>query len=109
MAYDEQLAERVKKLIKTEKKLEQKKMFGGIAFLVNGNMCCGIHGAEVILRVDPEKYAVLLAKPQVREFDMTGKPMKGWLILKNSAAAKPAELKRWVNEALSYALTLKKK
>jgi hypothetical protein len=109
MPYNEALAERVKKLIQTSKKLQEKKMFGGIAFLLNGNMCCGVHGDEVILRVDPEKYATLLTRDYVREFDLTGRPMKGWLLLNNKGAQKSTELKTWITEAVGYAETLKKK
>lgn len=109
MAYNETLAAQVKKLIQTNKKLQEKRMFGGIAFLLNGNMCCGVHGDEVILRVAPEKYPALLARAHVREFDMTGRPMKGWLLLNNKGARKSAELRFWVKEAVEFAETLKKK
>jgi TfoX/Sxy family transcriptional regulator of competence genes len=109
MAYNEALAGRIKKLIQTTRKLEEKKMFGGMAFLLNGNMCCGVHKDEVILRVDPEKYKTLLARANVREFDLTGRPMKGWLLLNSKGAQNSTELKSWIKEAVGFAETLKKK
>jgi hypothetical protein len=109
MAYNPALADRVKKLIQTKKKLQEKKMFGGIAFLLNGNMCCGVHGDEVILRVDPEKYEKLLARANIREFDLTGRPMKGWLLLNSKGARKSSDLKPWIKETVGFAETLKKK
>jgi TfoX/Sxy family transcriptional regulator of competence genes len=109
MAYNESLAQRLKALIETDRKLQEKKMFGGIAFLLNGNMCCGVHGDEVILRVDPEKYEMLLSRPNVREFDMTGRPIKGWLMLERAGWSKSKALGFWIEEAVGYAAGLKRK
>ncbi len=78
MAYDEKLAGRIRGLLAKRKAITEKKMFGGVAFLLNGNMCVGLHGVELIVRLDPKKTEEALAEPHTRIFDMTGRPMKGW-------------------------------
>ena len=79
MAYDEGLAHRVREVLRDLPGLVEKKMFGGIGFLVHGNMACGVNGDELIVRVGPEGYQEALARPHARPFDMTGRPMKGWV------------------------------
>src|SRR5258706_3045070 len=82
MAYDEKLAGRVRGLLAKRKAIAEKKMFGGVAFLLNGNMCVGLHGKELIVRLDPEETDRVLERPHTRIFDMTGRPMKGWILVK---------------------------
>ena len=79
MAYNLNLAERIRAEVKGMSVIE-KKMFGGVGFLLNGNMACGIIGEGLIVRVPPEKHADLLKRPHVKPFDFSGKPMKGWLV-----------------------------
>ncbi|MGH7562028.1 MAG: TfoX/Sxy family protein, partial [Gemmatimonadales bacterium] len=81
MAYDESLAARVRKTLGRRAGVTEKKMFGGLAFLLHGNMCVGIHKNELIVRLDPADTDTALARPQTRVFDLTGRPMKGWIMV----------------------------
>jgi hypothetical protein len=105
MAYDGKLAERIRTELGKMPFIE-KKMFGGVGFLVHGNMACGVHKNAMIVRVDPEKHAVLLKKPYARPFDITGRPMKGWLIVDPDGCRTAKQLSAWVNEGVGFALTL---
>ena len=80
MAYDLKLAERIRSKL-DELPFEEKKMFGGVGFLLNGNMACGVNKDNLVVRIDPEKQNTLLKKPHAKPFDLTGKPMKGWLVV----------------------------
>jgi TfoX/Sxy family transcriptional regulator of competence genes len=77
MAYDELLAVRMRAALGPLPNLVEKKMFGGVGFLINGNMACGVHKNNMIVRVGPAKYKEALARPHTRPFDMTGRPMSG--------------------------------
>ena len=84
MAYDETLAERVRELLADlvdPAEVREQRMFGGVAFMVRGNMCCGVHGSELIARLSPEDGESALGEPFVRPMDMTGRPMRGWLFV----------------------------
>jgi hypothetical protein len=105
VAYDEKLADRVRKLLAKRKGIAEKKMFGGLAFLLNGNMSVGLHGGELIVRLDPEETDAALAKPHTRIFDITGRPMKGWILVKAAGLAGDA-LGGWVRTGVSYAESL---
>jgi len=105
MAYDESLAKRINELIKGKKGFTQKEMFGGIAYLLNGNMCVGVHKDELIIRYDPGKTDEITKQKNVRPFDITGRPMKGWSLV-NSEGVKGAALNKWFDLALSYAKSL---
>jgi TfoX/Sxy family transcriptional regulator of competence genes len=106
MAFDETLADRVRDVLAGMDGLAEKRMFGGLAFLLNGNMCCGVHGDEVILRVDPESTEEALRKPHVRVFDMTGRPMKGWLLVGSDAVASDEQLRSWIDMGAEFAASL---
>jgi hypothetical protein len=106
MAFDDQLAERIRQQLGQRREVTEKKMFGGLAFLVNGNMCCGVHGRELIVRLDPEQTAQALSKPHTRVFDLTGRPMKGWILVQPKGLATPATLSRWIQAGMKYALSL---
>lgn len=105
MAYDVKLAERVKAKL-TGKRFIEKKMFGGVGYLLRGNMACGVHRNGLIVRVDPDKHARLLKKPYARPFDITGRPMKGWLIVDAGGCKTDKQLSAWIDEGIGYALTL---
>jgi TfoX/Sxy family transcriptional regulator of competence genes len=105
MAYNEKLAERIRAEF-GEVPFVEKKMFGGVGFLVHGNMACGVHKENMIVRVEPEKYEKLLKKPHARVFDITGRPMKGWLIVEPEGCKTPKQLSTWVKEGVEFALTL---
>jgi TfoX N-terminal domain len=94
VAFDEVLAARIRDLLSGTDGLAEKRMFGGIAFLLDGNMCCGVHGDDVI------------RKPHVRIFDMTGRPMKGWLLVGSDAVASEAELRSWIALGVDFAASL---
>ena len=89
--------------------LEKKKMFGGICYLINGNMCFGIFKDYLIVRMAADLAADKLMEEHVREFDITGRPMKGWVMVEKGSWGKKAEMVRWLDIGRSYALTLPKK
>jgi TfoX/Sxy family transcriptional regulator of competence genes len=105
MAYDLKLAERIRSQLDGVPFVE-KKMFGGVGFLLNGNMACGVNKDNLIVRVDPEKNEVLLKKPHTKPFDLTGKPMKGWLLVEANGVKTDKQLRTWVNEGMEFASTL---
>lgn len=108
MAYNEKLAERIRAEFVGVPFVE-KKMFGGVGFLVHGNMACGVHRDNMIVRVDPEKHGKLLKKKHARVFDITGRPMKGWLMVEPDGCRTAKQLSVWVKEGLEFALTLPEK
>ena len=106
MAYDEKLATRIRDLVGSRAGIQEKKMFGGIAFMLNGNMACGVNGTDMIVRLAPEETDDALAEPGVRLFDMTGRPMKGWILVAAQATTKAKDLRRWVDRGTAYAASL---
>lgn len=106
MAFDDELAGRIRKRLGKRAGFTEKQMFGGIAFLLNGNMCCGVHGREMIVRLEPGQTDHALAKPHTRRFDLTGRPMKGWILVKPQGLATAAALGKWVGVATTYAASL---
>ena len=106
MAYDENLAQRINSHLTGIPGLVEKKMFGGVGFMINGNMACGVHASDLILRVDPDRYEQLLSQPHVRVFDMTGRPMKGWVLVAPGGYSSEEELESWIQQGVTFALTL---
>jgi TfoX/Sxy family transcriptional regulator of competence genes len=106
VAYDEGLATRVRDLIGDRPGVAERKMFGGLAFLLNGNMACGVHGHELIVRLAADATDAALSEPGTRLFDITGRPMKGWLLVDADAHAEDDDLRRWVDRGVAYAGTL---
>src|SRR5262245_37435767 len=109
MAFDEDLAGRVRKEIGRREDLAEKKMFGGFAFLINGNMSVGLHGSELVVRIPPDETDAALKEPGVRIFDITGRPMKGWLLIGSAGVKDPAALRKWIRRGVGYASSLPKK
>lgn len=105
MAYNLKLAERIRSEL-NGMPFDEKKMFGGVGFLLNGNMACGVNKDNLIMRVDPEKHSALLKKPHAKTFDLTGKPMKGWLVVEADGVKTAKQLSTWVKEGVKFALTL---
>jgi TfoX/Sxy family transcriptional regulator of competence genes len=103
MAFDEKLAARVRKLISPQNKnTEEKKMFGGLCFMVNDKMCIGVEKERLMVRIDPEKYEEAMKKEGSRPMDFTGKVMKGFVFVDAAAVTIKAKLEYWVNLAMSY-------
>jgi TfoX/Sxy family transcriptional regulator of competence genes len=109
MVYDEVLAQRIRKTLKGRLGYEEKKMFGGIGFLFFGNMACGVIREDLIVRVGKENYTDALLKPNVELFDMTGRAMTGWVIVKEPGYRNEADLQEWVELGVKYALSLPQK
>lgn len=106
MAYDEQLAQRVRDALRRRRGISERKMFGGLAFLLNGNMCCGITGDDLMVRVGPDDYEDALAQPYARPMDFTGRPMTGLVYVAGSAVASDRALLSWIERGLDFARTL---
>ena len=106
MAHDEVLASRVRALLSEQESVVEKKMFGGTAFMVQGNMACGVHKEYLIVRVGPERYTETIAHPHTRPFDMTGKPMKGWVMVTPEGCAAQESLAEWVLQGMEFAMCL---
>lgn len=110
MAYDEGLAHRIREQLAAEPGLTEKRMFGGLAFLINGNMAVSASGqGGLLLRVDPAESARLAAEPHARPCVMRGREMDGWLRVDADAIDSDAEFARWVNRGAAYARTLRPK
>ena len=107
MAYDEELAERLRELLRGEAGLTEKKMFGGLAFLIGGNMAVAASGqGGVMVRVDPAESETLVATTNARLVEMRGRPMQGWLRLDPEDVGTKAELAKWVERGTTYARSL---
>jgi TfoX/Sxy family transcriptional regulator of competence genes len=106
MAFDEKLAARIRAHLGKRTEVAERKMFGGITFLLQGNMCCGVHRDTLIVRVGPEEARRALAEPHTRVFDLTGRPMKAWVLVEPKGLAAGAQLERWVDRAANYAGSL---
>jgi TfoX/Sxy family transcriptional regulator of competence genes len=100
MAYNEKIADRIRLALTGTKNLVEKKMFGGIAFMVTGKMCLGVDKDDIMLRCEPEMTDELLSKKGVRPFDLTGKPMKGWLLVSADGTSSKKDFDFWVKTAV---------
>jgi TfoX/Sxy family transcriptional regulator of competence genes len=105
MAFDEALAERIRGHLRNAAGISEKKMFGGLAFLTNGNMTVGVTGNDLMVRVAPADTAAALAEPGVRLFDMTGRPMRGWILVAGEVLDGEA-LDKWITQASAFVATL---
>ena len=107
MAYDEQLAERIRELVAAERGATEKKMFGGLAFLVNGNMAIAASGqGGALVRVDPDESDALVRKSGVALMEMRGREMRGWLRIESEALRTKKQLADWVKRGTTYARSL---
>ena len=107
MAYDEELADRLRELVQAENGLTEKRMFGGLAFLINGNMAVSASGqGGLLLRVDPADTATLVERPEASRFVMRGREMDGWLRIDPAGLATKRQLKSWVSRGVNYARSL---
>jgi TfoX-like protein len=106
MAYDEALAERIHAYLDGRDGFSHRKMFGGVGFLLNGNMCVGVWKDELILRLAAEDADAALEEPHVRVFDITGRPMTGWVLVGPTATAADDALRSWIDCAVAYVSVL---
>ena len=106
MPYDEDLAARVRRELASRSDVTERKMFGGIAFMVAGNMCCGVTGEDLMLRLGAEGADAALDDLHTRPMDFTGRPMAGFVYVASEGTATAPALRRWVDRALDFAATL---
>jgi TfoX/Sxy family transcriptional regulator of competence genes len=110
MAYDEDLANRIRELVHTETGVAEKRMFGGLAFLIDGNMCVSASGqGGLLLRIDPAENDALLGRPYATPFEMRGRTMQGWLRIDPEGLRTKRQLERWVARGMAYARSLPSK
>lgn len=109
MPFDEKLMLRVDALLKKKRGVTKLKMFGGICYLLHGNMCCGIEKDRLMVRVGPEEYDRLMSHKHVTEMDLTGKPLSGLIFVYPPAFKTDQKLMEWIEIGLSYARTFPKK
>lgn len=106
MAYSESLALRVRQILGRRHGIFEKKMFGGLCFLLNGNICVGIWKQSLIVRLDPTHYEESLDHEHVREFDVTGRPMRGWVLVEPDGVESDQQLTRWIDRSMQFVETL---
>ncbi|WP_412742079.1 TfoX/Sxy family protein [Krasilnikovia sp. MM14-A1004] len=107
MAYDEDLASRIREVVQGEPGLTEKQMFGGLAFLINGNLAVSASGqGGMLLGVDPADTPALVQRPEASRFEMRGREMDGWLRVDTAALATKRQLEAWVSRGVSYARSL---
>lgn len=105
MGYNEKLADRIRNALGEVTDYEERKMFGGLCFMVHGSMCCGIADEDFMVRVGPDAYGDALAQPHVRPMDFTGRPLKGMVYVGTAGLRTPAALSAWVRRGLDFVAT----
>ncbi len=111
MAYDEGLAQRIREALEDEttrggRQVVERKMFGGLAFMLGGNMCVGVSGDEMMVRVGPDAYSDALAQPHAREMDFTGKPLRGFVYVDPAGFDSDEDLEAWLERGARFARSL---
>lgn len=106
MAFDQRLAERVRILLRGKRLVEEKRMFGGLTFMVNGHMCCGVLGKDLVLRLGSEDCAMAAAHPHTRPMDFTGRSLRGLLYVGPAGLRTSRELDAWIKKGLRFVATL---
>jgi len=102
MAYDETLAARIRAVLARKRNIEEKKMFGGICFLLNGNMLVGVWKEFLIARLGPDQGDEALLEPNVRKMNITGKPMKGWIMVEPEGVEDDSAVNDWIRRAMKF-------
>lgn len=108
MAYDEDLANRIRQTMGPRPDVTEKKMFGGIAFLLDGKMFVGIVKHDLMVRVGPERYEAALDEPHVRPMDFTGRPMTGYVFVGSGGVATAKAVKKWVDRGAAFVATIER-
>jgi TfoX/Sxy family transcriptional regulator of competence genes len=106
LAYDEGLAERIRRLLEDQRGITERRMFGGLAFLLRGNMALGIVNDQLMVRVGTETYAAALREPHARAMDFTGRPMKGFVFVSSEGLQSDSDLAQWVEQGIRYSTSL---
>lgn len=109
MAYDEILAGRIRGALTHKRGVTEKRMFGGLGFLLDGNMLVGIWKDSLVVRLGPVNYNEALQQPHVREFDITGKTMTGWVLVEPDGVKNDEQVKTWIEQSLKFVRTLPRK
>ena len=102
MAFDESLAERIRQRLARRKNVEERKMFGGIGFLLGGHLLVGVWKDSLIARIGPDEHDAALLEPHVKEFDITGRPMKGWVLVEAEGVEGDDQLSGWIQRAVKF-------
>ena len=106
MAFSETLAERIRQQLARRKNVEEKRMFGGVGFLLNGNLLVGVWKESLVVRLGPDEGEAALLEPHVKEFDITGRPMKGWVLVEPEGVEGDDQLKDWIARATKFVKSL---
>ena len=106
MAFDEQLAERIRETLSDHDGVAERHMFGGLAFMVDGHMCVGVVRGDLMVRVGPEQHQQALGKPHARTMDFTGRPMKGFVYVAPDGVASDRDLEAWLDLGLRFVASL---
>ena len=109
MAFDQNLASRIRSILARKKGIEEKKMFGCVCFLLNGNALAGVWKDRLIARLGPDEGEAALREPHVRAFDITGKPMRNWVAVEPEGVEDDDQLKAWIDRATTFVKTLPRK
>ena len=109
MAYSESLASRIRDVFAGRRGVTEKKMFGGVGFMLHGNMCVGVWKTSLIARLGPEQAEAALKEPNVVDFDITGRPMKGWVMVEAEGVETDEQLRGWVERAFVFVERLPRK
>jgi TfoX/Sxy family transcriptional regulator of competence genes len=102
MAFDEALAERIRQQLVRRKNVEEKKMFGGVGFLLNGNLLVGVWKESLVVRLGPDEGEEALKEPHVKEFDVTGRPMRNWVLVEPAGVEEDDQLAGWIERAVKF-------
>ena len=106
MAYDEALAERIRPLVEARGDVAERKMFGGVTWMLQGNMACGVLGEDVLVRLAHDDADRALAEPNTRVFDMTGRPARGMVVVSGASVTGDADLAKWIDAGADHAASL---
>lgn len=106
MAYDEKLAQRVRDQLAGRRAVTEKKMFGGVAFMLSGKMCCGVLNSDLVARVSRDGYAAALKKPHARPMDFTGRVLKGFIYIAPQALRTSRALASWLDQSIAFVNSL---
>jgi len=106
MAYSDELVKRLRRVFQDRTDVAEKKMFGGLTFMVRGHMCCGVAGEDLMVRVGPDQYVDSVLLPHARPMDITGRAMKGFVFVEPAGLKSDTDLKDWVDQGIKFVSTL---